>query len=68
MWGQWVDGPCSESECRGKMSRARACNDPEPANGGMECATDEGGADDMVYCNTDKVFCPGIFVNVNSSF
>ncbi|XP_056005158.1 coadhesin-like [Ostrea edulis] len=52
-WGSW--GACSKSCGSGKKSRTRICNNPQPANGGLDCP---GGSADFDDCNTDT--CPTV--------
>ena len=37
-WGEWsAVGPCDVTCGGGSQTRSRACNNPAPSNGGMEC-------------------------------
>ncbi|XP_056009334.1 SCO-spondin-like, partial [Ostrea edulis] len=55
-WGAWQAwGSCSKTCGGGKRSRARICDNPKPANGGLECTGSSGNFDD---CNTQD--CPTV--------
>jgi hypothetical protein len=58
MWGPWGEGPCSESDCEGTMSKVRACNNPAQANNGSPCDESVNGASVVVACNTNMGACP----------
>ncbi|KAK3095044.1 hypothetical protein FSP39_009582, partial [Pinctada imbricata] len=52
-WGAW--GSCTVTCDGGQKSRARICDDPAPANGGLPCSGNSGEFDD---CNTQS--CPTV--------
>ncbi|KAK3095541.1 hypothetical protein FSP39_015906, partial [Pinctada imbricata] len=55
-WGAWsVWGTCTVTCDGGRQSRSRVCNDPAPANGGLDCQGDSGDFND---CNTQA--CPTV--------
>uniref|UniRef100_A0A8W8KZK8 SUEL-type lectin domain-containing protein n=1 Tax=Magallana gigas TaxID=29159 RepID=A0A8W8KZK8_MAGGI len=55
-WGNWKEwGSCTKTCAGGKRSRARICDNPKPANGGLECPGSSGDFDD---CNTQS--CPTV--------
>ena len=65
-WGPWGESPCNQDSCKGTLNRARACNNPPPANGGTDCTTANGSnatqeEENDVPCNQDMDNCPGIF-------
>ena len=52
-WGTW--GDCTKSCASGRKSRSRICDNPKPANGGLDCP---GSSGDFEYCNTHD--CPTV--------
>jgi hypothetical protein len=53
-WGQWSNySACSTSCGIGLQIRSRECNNPAPANGGLQCPGDFG---DVMFCNVTS--CP----------
>lgn len=52
-WGQW--GTCTVTCGGGRWSRSRTCDNPAPANGGLDCPGD---MSDFSDCNTDV--CPTV--------
>jgi len=55
VWGSWSS--CSETcGTDGRRTRARACDNPAPDNGGAPCSTDSKGATDTEDCNREC--CP----------
>lgn len=52
-WGQW--GTCTVTCGGGRWSRSRTCDNPAPANGGLDCPGD---MSDFSDCNTDA--CPTV--------
>ena len=66
MWGPWGEGACSESDCEGTMNKARACNNPAPANGGTACDDSTTGATTTAPCNQALGECPGLFMMINT--
>ncbi|XP_052703574.1 A disintegrin and metalloproteinase with thrombospondin motifs adt-1-like [Crassostrea angulata] len=52
-WGQW--GTCSVTCGGGQRSRTRICDNPAPANGGLDCP---GASSDYGDCSTDA--CPTV--------
>lgn len=52
-WGNW--GDCTKSCASGRKSRSRICDNPKPANGGLDCP---GSSGDFEYCNTHD--CPTV--------
>ncbi|XP_078312803.1 coadhesin-like [Crassostrea virginica] len=52
-WGTW--GDCTKSCASGRKSRSRICDNPKPANGGLDCP---GSSGDFEYCNTHV--CPTV--------
>ncbi len=56
-WSPWVDGTCSATCGSGTMTQTRTCNNPSPANGGSNCATNQAGDTQTdIPCNTNA--CP----------
>ena len=53
-WSEW-DGwsVCSKTCGGGQTTRTRKCNNPPPANGGVDCAGD---SEETQNCNTET--CP----------
>lgn len=52
-WGQW--GTCTVTCGGGRWSRSRTCDNPAPANGGLDCPGD---MSDFSDCNIDA--CPTV--------
>ncbi|KAJ8310623.1 hypothetical protein KUTeg_012488 [Tegillarca granosa] len=53
-WGSWSSwGTCTVTCGTGRQSRSRVCDDPRPANGGLNCTGDSGEYQD---CNNQT--CP----------
>ena len=50
-WGEW--SACSNTCGGGQATRTRKCNNPAPANGGVDCAGD---SEETQNCNTEA--CP----------
>lgn len=55
-WGAWAAwGSCTKTCSGGRRSRARICDNPKPANGGLDCP---GSSADFGDCNTAA--CPTV--------
>eukprot|EP00058_Branchiostoma_floridae_P016888 XP_002602376.1 hypothetical protein BRAFLDRAFT_97997 [Branchiostoma floridae] len=57
-WSDWVDGECSVTCGSGTLTRTRDCDNPAPANGGIDCTLTDGTtglteAESGVACNED---------------
>ncbi len=57
-WSEWEDfSPCTVSCGGGNQTRSRACDNPEPHNGGSDCETETEHGLETVPCNLQS--CDG---------